>query len=127
MTKDIKTTPSPFGGDHSGAARIDVPDFTFLDTEGAPPWFANVQVEYVPREEVLDVKSVGEYMDGWRGENGTPDDVVKKICEELAEAVEPMALNVSVAFRNRDGITLNLQSKYLHPDAKQPQQRILHG
>ena len=124
---DIETKPSPFTGEQSGHARIDVPDFTFSDSENGPPWFANVQIEYVPREKVLDVKSVGEYMDGWRMEKITPDEVVERICKELCEAVEPMAMNVSAAFRNRDGVTLNLQSKFLHRDAKQPQQRILHG
>ena len=127
MTKDIKTNPSPFTGDQSGHARIDVPDFTHLSNDGTLPWFANVQIEYVPREKVLDVDSVGEYMDGWRVQSDIPEDVVKRICEELCDACEPMAMNVSAAYRNRGGVTLNLQSKFLHRDARQPQQRILHS
>lgn len=125
MSKDIKTTKSPFTGDHGGAARIDIPDFTHLHNEGGHPWFANVQIEYVPREQVLDLDSVGEYMDGWRDQKDVPDDVVKKICEELCEAAQPMAMTVSCSYRSRSGVQMNLQSKWFHPDARQPQQRIM--
>lgn len=125
MKKDIKTNPSPFDGDHSGGARIDVPDFTHLGVAGEHPWFANIQIEYVPRESTLDIGSVGEYMDGWREQADTPDDAVKKLCEELADACEPMAMTVSAVYRNRNGVTLNIQSKFLHPDARQGGNRIM--
>lgn len=125
MSKDIKTNPSPFSGEHAGAARIDVPDFTHLGVNGDHPWFANLQIEYVPRELCLDIGSVGEYMDGWRKQAEVPDDCVKTICKELCEAVSPMAMTISAAYRNRNGVTLNLQSKWLHPDARQGGQRIM--
>jgi 7-cyano-7-deazaguanine reductase len=125
MSKDIKTTPSPFTGDYGGGARIDIPDFTHQKTDGGHPWFAQVQIEYVPREKVLDMDSVAEYMDGWRDQSSVPDDVAKTIAKELSEACEPMAMTVSASYRGRGGVQMNVQAKWLHPEARQPQQRIM--
>jgi 7-cyano-7-deazaguanine reductase len=122
--EDIVTHPSPYSGEYSGAVRIDVNDFTHLAGQ-ADPWFANVQIEYVPREKTLDVDSVATYMAGWRDTDTTPEDAVKKICEELSQAGVPMMMTVVAAYRQRNGASVNCQAKYIHPDAKQPQQRIV--
>ena len=122
---DIKTKPSPFTGEHGGAARLDVPDFTHHDDEGGAPWFANLQIEYVPREEVIETDSIAEYFDNWRDEKISPNDAVQKICKEISDACTPMAINIAATYRNRGGVTLNLHAKYVHPDARQGGSRIM--
>lgn len=123
---EIITTASPFTGEHGGATRLQFDYFTHLNDQG-PPWFATIQIEYVPREKIMVAESAADYMDTFRDVEAEPEEVVKKICEELSAACEPMAMTVAAQYATRAGVQVNTQAKYMHPDTKQPQQRILHG
>lgn len=125
MNTDLKIETSPFkGGEIAGAIRIEAPEFTHL-SETPYPHMARLQIEYVPRESVLEGESVGEYFQTFRNSKLTPEEAVHAVCADLAKACDPMMLTVQSNYSPRGAVATNPQARFVHPEAQQQGPRIV--
>lgn len=120
---DIEVKTSPFSGEVAGAVRIEAPEFTHK-SETPYPHMANLKIEYVPRELVLEGESLGLYFQTFRDATLTPEEAVNAVCADLSKVCEPMMLTVQSNYAPRGAIAVNPQARYMHPTANQPQNRI---
>lgn len=118
---ELKVNTSPFTGEVAGAIRLEAAEFTHLAPEGQFPHMARITIEYVPRKSTLDGDSLGEYFVSFRELRLTAEEVVQKICEELAAACQPMMMNIGSNYSPRYGIATSPSARYVHPDAQQGQ------
>ena len=120
---DIKTEPSPLGKeDVGGATRIDAVEFTHMSQEApTDPVFATLRIEYVPKEEILVWEYVIDYLKGYRDVAMSPEEAVHTITRELAEACQPMTLQVTSNYSSRGGVSVSPQGRWMHPDARDMQ------
>jgi len=105
-----------------GNLRINVPRFSMLDVESPVSHSAQLQIEYTPREKIISAENVAAYIREFETWIGLPEDAVELICRHMAEALMPMMLQVSSNFTERDGVSINPQARFVHPELIRAQQ-----
>ena len=93
------------GVDTNMEIRIDCPEFTSLCPLTGQPDFANIVIEYIPDALCVESKSLKLYLLTFRQHGAFHEQVVKTICDDLAELLQPRILSVTGEFTPRGGIS----------------------
>lgn len=80
-------------------------EFTFLYPLTQQPCFANVEVTYRPRDLVVEMMSLKQYLQTFRDEAHFFEAVTNTLLDDLAATVEPDAMTVTARFTVRGGIS----------------------
>ena len=102
-TKDLETFPNPNPG-RDYTIRFSCPEFTCLCPRTGQPDFATIDVEYVPDELCVELKSLKLYLWSFRDEGHYHEAVTNRILDDLVAAVRPREMRVVGDFRIRGGI-----------------------
>jgi 7-cyano-7-deazaguanine reductase len=127
----IKTEKSPFVGKDAktsgvgGMVTIEAPEFTFLDPKSPVPHMAAIQIQYVPRELIIIAEGFGEYIRSFREMQMYPEEAIHKICQDIADIVEPFRVTVGSKWSPRAGVATNPQAQWIHPDLQKQSSPIL--
>jgi len=84
--------------------RMTLPEFTCLCPKTGQPDFATFELEYVPDELCVELKSLKLYMWSFRDRGAFHEAVTNQIADELAAACTPRFLRLSGKFNVRGGI-----------------------
>jgi len=84
--------------------RMTLPEFTCLCPKTGQPDFATFELEYVPDERCVELKSLKLYMWSFRDRGAFHEAVTNQIADELAGACAPRFLRLSGKFNVRGGI-----------------------
>jgi len=113
---------------------ISAPEFTSLCPKTGQPDFANIIIEYLPREYCVESKSLKLYLGAYRQHRGFHEECVAQILRDLRDVVDPLWIAVQGRFTPRGGIPfwpLSVwSSPYLTPDSRyqvQHMSRLLRG
>lgn len=98
---DTFENPQP---DRDYTIRIDTPEFTCLCPLTGQPDFANIQLEYIPDQQCLELKSLKLYFWSYRDQGAFHEAVTNQILSDLVEAVSPRFMRVSADFNVRGGV-----------------------
>lgn len=91
---------------------LDCQEFTCrCPVTGQPDW-ATIRIEYRPGDRAVETKSLKLYLETFREEGIFHEHLATKIRDDLAEALEPAFLKVTVNFNARGGIALSASSSY---------------
>ena len=91
---------------------MNCPEFTCLCPLTGQPDFADIQIEYVPDQLCIELKSLKLYLWSYRDEGAFHEAVTNKILDDLVAAVSPRSLKVTGSFRVRGGITTDIIVTY---------------
>lgn len=80
------------------------PEFTSVCPKTGQPDFATIELEYVPNETCIELKSLKLYYYSFRNEGIYYEAVVNRLLDELAAACKPRWMKVSGHFNVRGGI-----------------------
>ena len=80
------------------------PEFTSLCPKTGQPDFATIEIEYVPEELCVELKSLKFYLQGYRNEGVFYEDLINRILDDLAAAVAPRRMTVTGRFTPRGGM-----------------------
>ncbi len=105
-----------------GSLRINVPRFSMLDVESPVSHMAQIQIEYTPREKIVSAESVSAYLKQYAYLVGLPEDAVEMICRHMSEVLEPMMLQVASKWSEREGVEVNPNARFVHPELIRAQQ-----
>lgn len=112
-SKNLDTFPNPRPG-RSYSVHFECPEFTCLCPMTGQPDFATIDIEYVPDERCVELKSLKLYLWSYRNEGAFHEAVTNQILDDLVAAIAPRSAVVTGRFLVRGGITTHVVAR--HPD-----------
>lgn len=82
------------------------PEFTSLCPKTGQPDFAKIIINYIPRERMVESKSLKLYLFSFRNHGDFHEDCVNIIMKDLVELMRPRYLEVIGIFMPRGGISI---------------------
>lgn len=84
--------------------RIRIPEFTCLCPVTGQPDFATLNLEYVPDEQCVELKSLKLYVWSYRDEGAFHEAVTNQIVDDIVAAISPRFLRLTSEFNVRGGL-----------------------
>ena len=81
------------------------PEFTSVCPKTGQPDFATIELDYVPDQLCIELKSLKLYYYGFRNEGIFYEAVVNRILDELSAACKPRWMRITGKFNVRGGIS----------------------
>lgn len=82
------------------------PEFTSLCPKTGQPDFARIVISYIPREEMVESKSLKLYLFSFRNHGDFHEDCVNIIMKDLIKLMNPKYIEVTGIFTPRGGISI---------------------
>lgn len=99
-----------FVNKHQGREYVvtfDCPEFTTLCPKTGQPDFGHIYITYIPRERMVESKSLKLYLFSFRNHGDFHEDVVNIILNDLWKLMDPRYLEVRGVFMPRGGISIH--------------------
>jgi len=109
--------------------RFNCPEFTSLCPITGQPDFAEIRINYLPGERMVESKSLKLYLFSFRNHGDFHEDCVNKIMKDLIKLMDPKYIEVIGLFTPRGGISIYPFANYGRPGTKyeeMAQYRMLH-
>ena len=103
------------------------PEFTTLCPKTGQPDFAKIIINYIPREDMVESKSLKLYLFSFRNHGDFHEDAVNIIMKDLVKLMNPRYLEVIGLFTPRGGISILPFANYGDDDHKDLAQRRLEA
>ncbi len=85
---------------------FDCPEFTTLCPKTGQPDFGHIYITYIPRERMVESKSLKLYLFSFRNHGDFHEDCVNIIMKDLAWLMDPKYIEVRGVFMPRGGISI---------------------
>ena len=114
----LEAVPNPFFGKASnpngvtGTVAISASEFTSLCPITGQPDFATIEIEYIPREHLVESKSLKLYFGQLRQHCGFHEACINQIANDLINLLDPEYLLVVGKFTPRGGIAILPKAEY---------------
>jgi 7-cyano-7-deazaguanine reductase len=118
-SKDLETFPNPHP-DRDYTIRIRTPEFTCLCPKTGQPDFATLQLEYVPDQACIELKSWKLYVWSFRDEGAFHEDISNRILNDLVKACQPRFMRLHAEFNVRGGVYTDVTVEYRQPGWSPP-------
>ena len=96
--------------------RIESPEFTCLCPITGQPDFATLELEYIPNEHCVELKSWKLYLWSYREQGGFHEDLTNRILDDLIDALNPRFIRLTAEFNVRGGIYTAIVAEHRAPD-----------
>ncbi len=96
---------------------LETSEFTCLCPKTGQPDFANIRVEYVPDQKVVESKSFKLYLWSYRNEGAFHEHVVNQILDDLVRLLDPHWIRVVGVFNIRGGIGITVETEHTKTEA----------
>ena len=103
----LERVPNPHP-DADYVARFTAPEFTTLCPVTGQPDFAHLVIDYVPRDWLVESKSLKLYLTSFRNHGAFHEDCTLAIGKRLAELLEPKYLRIGGYWYPRGGIPIDV-------------------
>lgn len=95
------------------------PEFTSLCPKTGQPDFATIIINYIPREDMVESKSLKLYLFSFRNHGDFHEDCVNTIMKDLVKLMNPRYLEVIGVFTPRGGISIYPFANYADDEHQQ--------
>ena len=116
----LETFPNP-ARDRDYTIRMTLPEFTCLCPKTGQPDFATFELEYVPDELCVELKSLKLYLWSFRDRGAFHEAVTNQITDDLVRACAPRFLRLAGKFNVRGGIYTTVVVERRKPGWTNPQ------
>lgn len=99
----LETFPNP-AADRDYTIRMTIPEFTCLCPMTGQPDFATLELEYVPHQRCVELKSLKLYVWSFRDRGAFHEAVTNEILDHIANAIAPRFMRLTARFNVRGGI-----------------------
>lgn len=93
--------------DNEYVVRFDCPEFTTLCPKTGQPDFGHIYISYIPRERMVESKSLKLYLFSFRNHGDFHEDCVNIIMKDLRRLMNPRYIEVEGRFMPRGGISIH--------------------
>lgn len=104
MDRMIETFPNP-APRRNYTIHHSCPEFTSVCPKTGQPDFATIELEYIPDELCIELKSLKLYYYSFRNEGIYYEAVINRLLDELSQACQPRWMRVTGKFAVRGGIS----------------------
>ena len=87
-------------------------EFTCVCPATGQPDFANITIEYIPDQRIVESKSLKLYFWSYRNEGVFHEHVTNVILDDLVAALDPRWCQVTAEFSVRGGIAITVQAEH---------------
>jgi 7-cyano-7-deazaguanine reductase len=87
--------------------KLDCPEFTTLCPKTGQPDFGHLYISYIPRERMVESKSLKLYLFSFRNHGDFHEDCVNIIMKDLKALMDPRYIEVRGEFMPRGGISIH--------------------
>ena len=94
------------------------PEFTSLCPKTGQPDFARIVINYIPREDMVESKSLKLYLFSFRNHGDFHEDCVNTIMKDLIRLMDPKYIEVTGLFTPRGGISIYPYANYGRPGTR---------
>lgn len=108
---NIETFPNP-QPNRDYTIRIRIPEFTCLCPKTGQPDFAVLQLEYIPNQLCIELKSLKIYIWSFRDKKTFHEAVTNQILDELVAITAPRFMQLSAEFNVRGGLYTTVIAEY---------------
>ena len=102
-TTQLDTFPNP-KPEIDYTIRMTLPEFTCLCPKTGQPDFATLELEYVPDQRCVELKSLKLYIWSFRDRGAFHEEVTNEIADALAAVTAPRYMKLSARFNVRGGV-----------------------
>lgn len=113
-SSDLETFPNPAPG-RDYTIRMQIPEFTCLCPRTGQPDFATLELEYVPDQLCVELKSLKLYIWSFRDQGAFHEAVTNQILERLVSTLSPRFLRLTARFNVRGGIYTTVVAEHRDP------------
>jgi 7-cyano-7-deazaguanine reductase len=117
LSLETFANPSP---ERDYTIRMSIPEFTCLCPKTGQPDFAALELEYVPDERCVELKSLKLYIWSFRDRGTFHEAVTNEILRELAAATGPRFMRLTARFNVRGGIYTTVTAEHRAPNWTPP-------
>lgn len=110
-TREIESFPNP-NRSRDYTIRMRIPEFTCLCPRTGQPDFATLELEYVPDELCVELKSLKLYLWSFRDRGAFHEAVTNEIADFLATTLRPRFLRLTAHFNVRGGIDTSVVAEH---------------
>ncbi len=107
----LEAIPFEYPGSATEVAYI-YPEFTSVCPWTGLPDFGTLTISYIPRDKLVELKSLKYYLNSYRNVGVLQEHVVNRVKEDLVRLLDPVSLTVKGDFRPRGGIGTEVQADY---------------
>ena len=122
MTKpssDLETFANP-APERDYTIRMSIPEFTCLCPKTGQPDFATLDLEYVPDQSCIELKSLKLYIWSFRDRGAFHEAVSNEILDKLATLIRPRFMRLTARFNVRGGILTAVVVEHRQPAWQPP-------
>jgi 7-cyano-7-deazaguanine reductase len=113
-SSELQTFVNPAPG-RDYTIRMSIPEFTCLCPMTGQPDFATLDLEYVPNETCVELKSLKLYVWSFRDRGAFHEAVTNEILDHLASAITPRFMRLTARFNVRGGIYTTVVAERRQP------------
>ena len=117
-SSDLETFPNPSERDYT--IRMQIPEFTCLCPKTGQPDFATLDLEYVPDQRCVELKSLKLYIWSFRDRGTFHEAVTNEIADHLTREMDPRFLRLTARFNVRGGIYTTVVVERRQPSWRPP-------
>jgi 7-cyano-7-deazaguanine reductase len=100
--------------------RMTIPEFTCLCPKTGQPDFATLELEYVPDERCIELKSLKLYIWSFRNRGAFHEAITNEILKDLVAATAPRFMRILAKFNVRGGIYTTVTAEHRAPGWRAP-------
>jgi 7-cyano-7-deazaguanine reductase len=105
----LETFPNQFPGYE---ITVEIPEFTSVCPKTGLPDFGQITICYVPKSSCLELKSLKDYILGYRNLGIFYENIVNRILEDVVKTCRPVRTAVRGEFNPRGGIKSVVEARY---------------
>ena len=125
-TPDVLETFDNMHPDNEYLVTFDCPEFTALCPITGQPDFGHIIISYIPRQRMVESKSLKLYLFSFRNQGDFHEDCVNVIMKDLVKLMDPKYLEVTGYFNPRGGIAIVPFANYADDEHQEmARQRLL--
>ena len=94
-------------------------EFTFVCPWTGLPDFARLVIRYVPKDSLVELKSLKYYLTSYRNVGILQEHAVNRILQELVQLLRPVSMVVEAEYRERGGIKTKASARYQSNQSKE--------
>ena len=109
---------------------LEIPEFTCLCPRSGFPDFATITLDYVPDQQVVELKSLKLYINTYRNRQISHESATNTILNDLLALLSPRWMRVVADFTVRGNIKTIIFAEHTHPEYQGPRpeyRRYLSG
>ena len=100
----IETLPNRYA-ERPYRVEYEHPEFTSVCPLTGAPDFGTITIRYVPKEKLLELKSLRDYLHEFRARPILQEEVVNVVLDEVVESAQPRFAEVEGVFNTRGGMS----------------------